>query len=91
MLPNFAYSIPLAYFFLSLNQGSCVAHKPLKLRLTKAQSQCYKDKKDLRTQADAMLLQALIAFPEFFLKVMQENGLEIQKDLATSAHFTAPR
>lgn len=45
MLPNIAYSVPLAYFFLSVESGSCVAHKALKQVLSSASADRYSSKK----------------------------------------------
>ncbi|KAF2345809.1 Transcription factor 25, partial [Trinorchestia longiramus] len=91
MLPNFAYSVPLAHFFLSEQPGACVAHKALKQRLLGAQSEHYRSKKVLRATADAMLQQALIAFPEVFVKLMEANGVEPAKDISSSNHFMLGR
>ena len=74
MLPNFAFSVPLACFYLSKGGGNTEAHKSLKNRLTESTSGL--TSADFRREADEMLQRALLIFPHMLSKLMEANNIK---------------
>ena len=87
MLPNFAFSVPLACLYLSRGDGNCEAHKTLKQLLIQPAVQ--RTKTQLREEADKLLQEALIMFPDMLNKLLQAIGIKPDERVSKHSFFNS--
>ncbi|CAL4138361.1 unnamed protein product, partial [Meganyctiphanes norvegica] len=90
MLPNFAFSIPLALFHLSIGSDSATPRDKREENKAAVMMKDLGSPAELRSQADAMLQEALIMFPGLLMPLLDKCSVQPDPLVATDTYLGPP-